>query len=160
MHFVRGGAIIGEDVRVMSSCIIDQGTACLIEIGNHVRIAHNVVIYAHDASTKLFLNYTKIAKTKIGDYVFIGVGSIILPGVTIGNNVIVGAGSIVRDDIPDNSVVMGNPARVVCTTDEYMEKNRKRMKNVPVYDKPVSAMSMEEKLAMREAIGEQAGYEI
>lgn len=87
-------------------------------------------------------------------------GSIILPGVTIGNNVIVGAGSVVREDIPDNSVVMGNPARVVCTVDEYKEKNRERMKKVPVYNKPVSAMSMEEKLAMCETIGTQVGYEI
>lgn len=154
----KKGAIIGEDVHLLSS-VIDPYTACLIEIGNHVTVT-SATIHAHDASTKLYLGYTKIAKTRIGNYVFIGAGSIILPGVTIGNNVIVGAGSVVRDDIPDNSVVMGNPARVVCTTDEYIEKNRGRMKNVPVYNKPVSAMSMGEKLAMREAIGEQVGYEI
>lgn len=154
----KKGAIIGEDVHLLSS-IIDPNTACLIEIGNHVTIT-SATIHAHDASTKLYLGYTKIAKTKIGDYVFIGAGSIVLPGVTIGNNVIVGAGSIVRDDIPDNSVVMGNPAKVVCTMDEYIEKNRERMKKMPVYNKPVSAMSMGEKLAMRETIGDQIGYEI
>lgn len=154
----KKGAVIGEDVHLLSS-VIDPNTACLIEIGSHVTIT-SAAIHAHDASTKMYLGHTKIAKTTIGDYVFIGAGSIVLPGVTIGSNVIVGAGSIVRDSIPDNSVVMGNPARVVCSTDEYIEKNRERMKNAPVYNKPVSAMSMEEKLAMREAIGEQVGYEI
>lgn len=154
----KKGAVIGEDVHLLSS-IIDPNTACLIEIGNHVTIT-SAVIQAHDGSTKMYLDYTQIAKTTIGDYVFIGTGSIILPGVTIGSNVIVGAGSIVRNDIPDNSVVAGNPARVICTTDEYIEMNRERMKNAPVYNKPVSAMSMEEKLAMRKALGEQVGYEI
>ena len=119
----KRGAVIGEDVHLLSS-LIDCNTACLVEIGNHVGIGHAVMIYAHDASTNMHLGYTQIAKTTIGDYVFIGAGSIVLQGVTIGNNVIVGAGSVVRDNIPDNSVVMGNPARIVCTTDKYIEKNR------------------------------------
>lgn len=155
----KRGAVIGEDVHLLSSNI-DGGTSCLVEIGNHVTIT-GATILAHDASTKMYLGYTKIAKTTIGDYVFIGVGSIVLPGVTIGNNVIVGAGSVVRDSIPDNSVVMGNPARIICATDEYIEKNRERMKQVPIYNKPVREMDMVEKLAMREAINEHGGgYEI
>lgn len=154
----KKGAVIGEDVHLMSS-VIDTNTACLVEIGDHVIIT-NATVLAHDASTKLFLDYTKIAKTIIGNNVFIGFGSIILPGVTIGNNVIVGAGSIVREDVPDNSVVLGNPARVICTTDEYIEKNRMRMKDTPVFDKPVSNMSMKEKKEMCEALGNGTGYEI
>ena len=154
----KKGAVIGEDVHLLSS-LIDCNTACLVEIGNHVTIT-NATIYAHDASTKLHLGYTKIAKTTIGDYVFIGAGSIVLPGVTIGNNVIVGAGSVVRDNIPDNSVVMGNPARIVCTTDKYIEKNKERMRTSFVYNKPVSEMSMEERIKMRETLCEKAGYEV
>lgn len=152
------GAVIGEDVHVLNS-LIDWGTACLVEIGSHVTIT-GATIYAHDASTKMYLGYTKIAKTTIGNYVFIGKGSIVLPGVTIGNNVIVGAGSVVRDNIPDNSVVMGNPARIVCTTDKYIEKNRERMKTSFVYNKSVSEMSMEERIKMRETLCEKVGYEV
>jgi maltose O-acetyltransferase len=59
----------------------------------------------------MYLNYTKIGLVKIGDNVFIGAGSIILPNVKIGNNVIIGAGSIVTKDVPDNSLVAGNPAK-------------------------------------------------
>lgn len=66
----KKGAIIGEDVQLLSS-IIDCNTACLVEIGNHVIIT-SAMIHAHDASTKIYLGYTKIAKTKIGDYVFMG----------------------------------------------------------------------------------------
>ena len=49
----------------------------------------------------------------IGDDVWIGGGSIILPGVTIGNNVIIGAGSVVTKDVPDNTLAYGNPCRII-----------------------------------------------
>lgn len=154
----KEGAIIGDDVHLLNS-LIDPGTACLIEIGNHVTIT-GATVYAHDASTKMYLGYTKIARTKIGDYVFIGKGSIILPGITIGNRVIVGAGTVVRNDIQDNSVVIGNPGRVICSTDEYIEKNRERMRHSPIYNKSVSDMSKEERLEMCGEMGKQIGYEI
>ena len=54
--------------------------------------------------------------------VFIGCNSIIMGGVRIGNNVVIGAGSVVTKDIPDNSVVVGNPAKVIKTFDEFIEK--------------------------------------
>ncbi len=58
----------------------------------------------------------------LGDNVYIGNNVIILPGVTIGSNVVIGAGAIVSRDIPDNSVAVGVPVRVIKTTDEYLEK--------------------------------------
>ena len=154
----KKGATIGEHVKLLSS-LIDPNTACLIEIGNYVTIT-NATVYAHDASTKIFLGYTKIAKTKIGNCVFIGAGSIILPGVSIGNNVIVGAGSIVRNNIPDNSVVIGNPAKVICTLDEYIARNKERMKRTLVYEKTISEMSMEEKMKMCRELCGKVGFEI
>lgn len=60
--------------------------------------------------------------TNVGNYVYIGNNAIILPGVNIGNNVVIGAGAIVSRDIPDNSVAVGVPARVIKTADEYLEK--------------------------------------
>ena len=93
-------------------------------------LAPRVHILAHDASSKGFLNYTLIAPVKIGSDCFIGAGSIILPGVTIGDNVIIGAGSVVTKSIPDNSIAVGNPARVISSyniTNENMEKMRKTL---------------------------------
>ena len=58
----------------------------------------------------------------LGDNVYIGNNVIILPGVTIGSNVVIGAGAIVSRDIPNNSVAVGVPARVIKTVDEYLEK--------------------------------------
>ena len=61
-------------------------------------------------------------KIKIGDNVFIGMNSLILPGTTIGNNVIIGAGSVVRGKIPDNSIYSGNPAVFVANIRDHAEK--------------------------------------
>ena len=58
----------------------------------------------------------------VGDNVFIGTGATILKGVTIGHNVIIGAKSVVTHDIPDNSVAVGTPARVIMSIDEYYKK--------------------------------------
>lgn len=80
----------------------------------------------HDGGTLLFrdrvpdLEITK--PITVGDNVYIGNNTIILPGVNIGNDVIIGAGAIVTRDIPDNSVAVGVPARVIKTADEYFEK--------------------------------------
>ena len=63
-----------------------------------------------------------------------------MPNVTIGNRVIVGAGSVVTKDIPSNSVAVGNPARVKCTLDEYLERNRIFMKQRPVYSKSLNLL--------------------
>lgn len=153
----RRGAVIGENVKLMS-CSIDKFTAFLIEIGDNVTIS-NAIVLAHDASTKNFLGYTKMQKTTIGSNVFIGMGSIVLEGSHIGNNVIVGAGTVVNGDIPDNSVVVGNPAKVVCSLDDYLEKNRVRMNDTVVIDKMCSEMSKEELQELKARLGDKLGYE-
>ena len=114
------GAKIGEDVELINSLIDDQ-FQYLLTIGNHVTIT-GARILTHDASTKRALGYTKCGRVEIGDNVFIGNGAIILPNTKIGNNVIVGAGAVVAKCIPDNSVVIGNPCKVICTYDEYVKK--------------------------------------
>ena len=77
-------------------------------------------------------------KVVIGDYVYIGSNALIMPGVTIGNNVLVAAGSVVTKSIPSNSVVAGNPARIICTVDEYYDRNQNydlQSKNIPSSEK-------------------------
>ncbi|MCR5421142.1 MAG: acyltransferase [Lachnospiraceae bacterium] len=130
----KRGVKIGKNPGLYN-CQLDYGHGYLIEIGDNAKFAH-VTILTHDASSKNALGYSKIARVKIGNDVFIGHGSIILPGTTIGDRVVIGAGSVVKGDIPSDSVAVGNPAKVVCTYDKYVENNRERMKNSPVYDVP------------------------
>lgn len=98
----------------------------IITLGNNVHITGGVKFLTHDGGTLLFrkqipdLEITK--PITIGDDVYIGNNVLILPGVNIGNKVIIGAGAVVSHDIPDNSVAVGVPARVIKTADEYLEK--------------------------------------
>lgn len=130
---IKRGLVIGKGFKCMGGVIIDPSHCWHISIGDNVTLAPRVHILAHDASTKLYLNYTRVANTKIGNNVFIGAGSIILPGVTIGNNVIIGAGSVVSTDIPEGNVVAGNPARIVKSINQYLEENRDRMNSDNVF---------------------------
>ncbi len=98
----------------------------LIEIGDNVTIAMDVKLINHDGSGALFGRLYSYNKIIIGNKVFIGMGSIILPGVRIGDNVIVGAGSVVTKSIPSNSVVAGNPARFIMSYEQFLEKSLHR----------------------------------
>jgi maltose O-acetyltransferase len=97
----------------------------------------------------------------IGDNVFIGAESVVLPGVTIGNNVIVGANSTVTHDIPDNSVVVGSPARVICSTEDYITKEKARMEYSPCFGDEYTlrkSVSMEKRIEQKEKIKGKIGY--
>ena len=124
---VHRGLTVGKNFTRMGGVIIDPSHCWHVFIGDNVILAPRVHILAHDASTKLFLGYSRVANTTIGNNVFVGAGSIVLPGVSIGNNVVIGAGSVVAKDIPDDSVAVGNPARVVKPLSEFMEENKQKM---------------------------------
>lgn len=123
----KRGLRTGKNFKRMGGVIIDPSHCYHITIGDNVVLAPRVHILAHDASTGIFFGKTRAANVVIGNQVFIGAGSIILPGVHIGNRVIIGAGSIVTKDIPDNSVAAGNPAKVICSIDDYLEQEKKKM---------------------------------
>lgn len=152
------GVKIGENVDIIHSNI-EHCHSFLVTIGNNVTIT-NATILAHDASTKKFLGYSKVGHVDIGDDVFIGFGAIILPNTRIGNRVIVGAGTIVAKDVPDNVVIAGNPFHIICTFDEYLEKNRKNMQKGPVYHTLWSEKSNEEKKQMYEELKGKIGYDL
>ncbi len=101
--------------------------------GNNVTLAPGVYVLAHDTSTYQAFGYTYIAKVKIEDGVFIGANAIILPGVTIGKNSIIGAGSVVSKNISADVVAAGNPAKVIGTREEFLEKHRAQMKTAPLF---------------------------
>ena len=121
------GLSVGKNFSRMGGVIIDPSHCWHITIGDNVVLAPRVHILAHDASTKVFLGYSRVADTKIGNNVFVGAGSIVLPGVTIGNNVVIGAGSVVSKDIPDDSVAVGNPAQVIKPLSVFLDENKQKM---------------------------------
>lgn len=127
------GLTYGEHFNPQFPFFLDPSHCWLITIGNDVTFAPNVYVFAHDAATCKQVGYAKIGQVNIGDNVFIGAGSIILPGVTIGDNCIVGAGSVVSHDIPPNMVYAGNPAAAIASTEEYRAKNKAKMQTRPVY---------------------------
>ncbi len=152
---IKRGLKVGGNLTRMSGCILDPSHCWHIEIGNDVILAPNVHILAHDASSKIFLNYTRVANVKIGNRVFIGAGTIVLPGVVVGDDVIIGAGSIVSKSIPSNSVAIGSPAKVICSLDDYIEKEKKKMCDENVFDSEYtlrnSKLSADHKKRMIEA---------
>ena len=123
----KRGLKVGVNFKMIGQNIIDPSHCWHIEIGDNVVLAPRVHILAHDASTGLFLGYTKVGNVKIGNNVFIGASSTVLMGVEIGDNVIIGAGSIVSKDIPSNSVAVGIPARVVSSLEDYLNKEKETM---------------------------------
>lgn len=105
----------------------------LVSIGDHVRITGDAMIVTHDGGMWVLRgmypeckDVDRFAKIKIGNNVHIGMRATIQPGVTIGNNVIIGVGAVVTKDIPDNSIAVGVPARVIETIEEYHVKNADR----------------------------------
>ena len=103
--------------------------AYLIEIGDNVTITQNVVFHTHDGGVGIFRDefpgINIFGRIKIGNNVFIGSNTIILPGITVGDNVVIGAGSIVTKDVPSNVVISGVPGRVIKTIEEYKNKTLK-----------------------------------
>ncbi len=125
------GVKIGDNCKIFHSPTvhIDTTRPELVEIGDNVKITRNCTILTHGYEwSVLNIKYGNIlgsaGKVKIGNNVFIGMGSIILKGVSIGDNVIVAAGSVVTKDIPNNCVVAGNPSKVVMDIDTYYEKRK------------------------------------
>lgn len=145
----KAGVTIGENCTFLNNP--NWGSEpYLITIGNNVRVTSNVEFITHDGGVHVIRNLASsdseekhwdvFGQIVIGDNVFIGVHSIIMPGVIIGNNVIIGAGSIVTHDIPDNSVACGTPAKVIKSIDEYYEKIR----NVAIASKGLPAKEKEQ----------------
>jgi len=155
------GMKVGKDFGRLNGVILDPSHCWLIEIGDNVTMAPRVHVLCHDASTKRYLGYTKIGRVTIGNEVFIGAESVILPGVTIGDRVVIGANSTVTHDIPANSVAVGSPARVICTLDEYLEKEKARMQDAPCYGEEYTLrqnVSMEKRMQQKQELLGKIGY--
>lgn len=109
--FEPNGITIGRNTVIGYRSFLDGRGK--LKIGNHVDIASEVMIYTneHDVGSEDFSN--SFAPVTVGDYVFIGPRSIILPGVTIGKGAVVAAGAIVTKNIPEGEIWGGVPAQKI-----------------------------------------------
>lgn len=118
---VRFGLSGRDPIRIGANCVL---TGC--------------TILGHDASTNRALGIPPgdppiMQGVVVEDDCFVGYGSIVLMGVRIGKGSIVGAGAVVTRDVPPGSVVVGNPARVICAVEELVEKRKRLAVTHPQY---------------------------
>ena len=126
------GVRIGERCRIYTTSFGSE--PWLIRIGDHVCISNDVTFVNHDLNWPFQDKYeslTCFGPIEVRDNCQIGVRATILPHVTIGPNSIVGACSVVTKDVPPNTVVAGNPARFICTLEEYEQKCLARHIDIP-----------------------------
>ena len=120
------GMNIGEDPWIFSDGV-ETAEPYLVTIGNHVMIANEVHFTTHDASASYYIPGASdiFGRINIGNNVFIGMGAIILPGVTIADNCIIGAGSVVsKSFLKPGGVIAGNPAKRICSVEDLQMKNK------------------------------------
>ncbi|MBP3419670.1 MAG: acyltransferase [Marinifilaceae bacterium] len=122
-YLKRMGVKIGKGCHIRA-CKVNALEGYLIEIGNGVRVSQNVDFFTHGGVYGVRQRFSSpdfdfFGKIKIGDRTFIGEGAKIMAGCHIGADVIIGAGAVVTHSIPDGVVVGGNPARYICTTEEF-----------------------------------------
>lgn len=123
-YFRAQGARVGTDCRIYIRELSTE--PWLVRIGNHVTITAGVALTTHDGGTWIFTDryptLQRFGAIDIRDNCFIGLGALIMGGVTIGPNSIVAARSVVTHDVPPDTIVGGCPARVLGTVQEYLEK--------------------------------------
>lgn len=140
----RLGVTLGKGSVVYGSTFSSSSGGDKFYIGDNTTITGSILL-AHDASPTIFIPELKCKNDpwlpgarrsfrdpiKIGNNVFIGYGSIILPGVHIGDNIVIAAGSVVTGNVASNSVYGGNPAKFIKSIDSYISKYEKKLIDSP-----------------------------
>ena len=132
LEMKAAGIKLGVDCYISPQAYFDGMKPNLIEIGDNCMITRGCMIISHTDAfmgglRRIWTGRREFKKVKIGNNVYIGVGTVVMAGVTIGDNVVIGAKSLVNSDIPSNSVALGVPARVVrpLDVDELRKQRRK-----------------------------------
>lgn len=122
----RQGVNIGKDCLIATRSWGSE--PYLITIGDRVAVTAGCCFFTHGGGRVARQKYPQFdifGKIKVENGVYIGANAMIMAGVTIGEGALVAAGSIVTKSVAPRTVVAGNPARYICTVDEYIEKNLK-----------------------------------
>lgn len=130
-HLKKLGVKLDSPAFISPDAKFDGTDYSLIEIGDKSVISTNVLLLTHDFS--LFHAFyaagyemegvpNRVKGIRVGKNSFVGANCTLLPGTTVGDNSIIGAGSVLRGSFPDNSIIMGNPAKVVANTVDWIEK--------------------------------------
>ena len=121
-NLVRRGLQLGPDVYLNDGFFIDPSHCHLISIDAGAVFGPSVTLLAHDASSLKLIGKTKIQAVRVGRNAFVGARAILLPGSEVGDGSVLGAGSVLLARIPPQEVWAGNPARRICTVEEYRKK--------------------------------------
>jgi len=116
----------------------------LISIGSHCQLT-SCKIFTHGGGQPVrdqHPDFDCFGKVTIGDYVYIGADALIMPGVTIGDHALIAAGSVVTRSVQANMVVAGNPAKEICTIQDYYARN----KHLDTHSKHLNAQAKKELL--------------
>lgn len=127
---------IGKEVSINVGCNVTD--PAYVRVGNNVALSACTLL-GHDASVRILNNrYGKkmdsVGYIDIRDNSFVGHGAIVMPRVTIGPDSFVAAGAVVTKDVPPGVVVGGNPARIICTTQELLQRVEERSNSYPWID--------------------------
>lgn len=124
---------MGEACSIQTNVVITD--PAYVRMGDNVRLS-GCTLFGHDGSVNMLnrafgLKLDHVGPIDLRDNVFIGHNAIVLPGVTIGPNAIVAAGAVVTRDVPENTIVGGVPAKVVCALDEHVARLARETDQLP-----------------------------
>ena len=105
---IEGGAVIGDRVTIKSGVFVWDG----VVLGDDVFVGPGVA-FTNDLYPRSKVRKDSFPETRVNAYASIGANATILAGITIGKSAMIGAGSVVVNDVPENTVVVGNPAKII-----------------------------------------------